>query len=256
MSADEPMGFREIGPVDKMSRRIMRSLARRCRKRNWHYSEHDQHLRGRLVRLLDMRYPWYDWGHRALVLFGDCEGGNYGDPKPETWWYRRGECKRMWRTNYPRYPLSTFEVITDYATFKKRTEGLNGDQMDEWQAIYVDQDGELCLGHRWWGGAFYGMREDEVALLRRYLRRWRRHTWWGLRSWICCQALHAAVHCKKPGSCQAVPPKGSGGYSHWHCQLKRNHDGLHRFNNMTWGEIDGMDLGGVIHHPVENRHAK
>lgn len=48
------------------------------------------------------------------------------------------------------------------------------------------------------------------------------------------------------------PPKGSGGYSHWHCQLKRHHDGLHRFNNMTWGEIDGMELG-VVHHPVDAR---
>lgn len=243
---------REIVPMAKLTRRVTSDLARRARKRRWHHAEHDQHLRGRLVRLLDMRHPWWDWGHRALVLFGDCEGGTYGDPQAETWWYRRGQPKRQRWTGFPRYRPSSFDVVTDYATFKSRTKGLNEDQMDEWQAIYMNQDGELSLGRRWWGGAFYGMRQDELFLLRRYLRRWHRHTWWGLRQWICNQALHAAVHAKKPGSCKAVPPKGSGGYSHWHCQLKRHHDGLHRFNNMTWGEIDGMELG-VVHHPVDAR---
>jgi hypothetical protein len=55
-----------------------------------------------------------------------------------------------------------------------------------------------------------------------------------LRSWLYTQGLHAAVHTKKPFACQAAPPRGSGGYSHWHCGLKRRHAGPHRYNNYEW----------------------
>jgi hypothetical protein len=178
-----------------------------------------------------------------MILVGDPLGGDYSEPTMETWYYRLGTPTRMWRTKYPRHPLSTFEVIKDYDTFRKRTEGLNEDQMYEWQALCVNSDGELVLGHRYWGGNFYGMRKSETALLRKYLRAWRRHDWYGLRSWLYSQALHAAVYQRKPFSCQATPPKGSGGYDHWHCQLGRKHDGEHRYNLMTWRD----DLPRVVH---------
>lgn len=213
--------------------------AKVMRRFGWYKSEHDNRITGRLYHLALRPCPWWDWGHRVMILVGTCVGGNYDEPEPATWFYRKGEPKRMWRTGYPRHPLSTFEVITDYSTFRERTAGLNEDEMYEWQAIGLNQDGELILGHRYWGGNFYGLNRWDQALLRKYLRRWHRKNWWGLRSWLYSQALHAAVHRRKPFTCQAVPPRGSGGYDHWYCTLKRKHDGLHQFNTYKWGDVGG-----------------
>lgn len=213
-------------------------LAQRMRDRGWHYKTPGDGIRHRAYDLVSERYPWYDWGHRLMVLTGSDSGGNWQEPTPPTWWYRLGPPKRMVRTHYPRHPLSTFEVVKDYDEFQGRTKGLNEDRMYEWQAMAVDSDHELVLGHRYWGGNFYGMRKDDTALLRRYLRMWRRHDWFGLRSWLYSQGLHAAVNRKVPFTCQAVPPKGAGGYDHWYCDQKRKHEGLHRSRNYQW-EQDG-----------------
>jgi hypothetical protein len=43
---------------------------------------------------------------------------------------------------------------------------------------------------------------------------------------------------------QVTPARGSGGYDHWHCQLKRRHEGKHRY---TW-----IGSGfGVEHEPAD-----
>lgn len=202
-------------------------LATWMRKRSpsWAYETPRDGLRRRLYSLALENHPWWDWGHRLMILTGTDHGGNWSEPEPETWWYRRHPAKPMWRTNYPR---SRFEVVTDYAEFRRRTDGLNDDEMYEWKAIGVNQDSALHLGHRFWGKAFYDLPADEWRLLRRWLRMAHRHDWWGLRSWLYSQGLHAAVYRKKPFSCGRQPPKGQGGYSHWRCQLRRGHDGFHR----------------------------
>lgn len=56
----------------------------------------------------------------------------------------------------------------------------------------------------------------------------------GVRRWIYLKALHAAVERKIPFTCQVTPDRNSGGYTHWHCQLKKRHEGKHRFGNYTW----------------------
>lgn len=216
-------------------------LDRFLRDRGWNRRP-DGSLRHRLYRATSER-PWWDWGRRLMDLTGRPFCGSYDEPKPPTWWYRQGQPKRMWRTGFPRHPLSTYEVITDWETFHKRTAGLNEDQMYEWQAINVNEDGELQLGHRYWGGNFYGLSRADTALLRRYLRAWRRRDWYGLRSWLYAQGLHATVYRRKPFACNARPSKGHGGYDHWACQLKRRHDGMHRFGAYTWGEIEGEPIG-------------
>lgn len=213
------------------------------RKHKWHHGTPNNGIRHRILDIVDDHHPWWDWGHKLMVIVGRDEGGSWSEPRPPTWWYRLGPPKRMWRTKYPRHPLSTYEIITDYATFRERTKGLNDDQMYEWQAIGVNQDGDLHLGHRYWGGTFYDLRRCDWALLRRWMRAWRRLDWWGLRSWLYSQALNAAVHQKKPFACNAVPPRGQGGYDHWHCRLRRGHDGMHRYNAYTWGEIGGEPIG-------------
>lgn len=223
-------------------------LSRLTFKLGWHRAKHDDWITGRIHHLILRRSHWYDWSHKVMILVGTNVGGNYNSPEPKTWWYRLGPPTHMWRTKYPRHPLSTYQVVTDYSEFCKLTEGLNEDEMYKWQAFCVNQDGELILGHRYWGGNFYGLTMNDAALLRRYLRMWRRLDWFGLRSWLYAQALHSAVHERKPFSCAAVPPRGSGGY-HWHCQLRKRHDGMHRFNNYVWGDVGGEDIGHVVHAP-------
>lgn len=223
----------------------MTPLSKLMRARMWHL-RHDGGARHRLYQLsLDHR-PWWDWGHRLMTLTGSNFGGNWQEPKPTTWWYRRTTAARQRFTGFPRHRPSSFQVVTDYDEFRRLTEGLDEDQMYEWQAINVSQDGELQLGHLYWGGRFHGLPADEWWLLRRYLRRAHRANWYGLRTWLYQQGLHAAVHARRPGACNAVPPKGQGGYDHWHCKLDRNHDGMHRFNNYTWGEIGGEVIGAHL----------
>lgn len=203
------------------------------------FYRHDNGVRSRIYSLTLCRDPWWQWGHRLMILTGTNEGGNWSEPEPPTWWYRRSETKRMWRTGYPR--VRSFEIIRgDYAEFQRRTDGLNEDQMYEWQALNISQDGELQLGHRYWGGSFYGMRKDEVHILRSYLRAWHRMDWFGARSWLWSQGLHHAVNGYRPGACGVVPPRESSGYSHWHCECDRRHIGPHRFRAYEW--VDGGDV--------------
>lgn len=233
--------------------RWRRWLLGAMRNRDWIWQAPRNSIRRRVYCLVMDHHPWWDWGHRLMILVGRDFGGNWSAPEHElpTWWYRRVPRKPMWRTGYPR---STFQVVTDYEEFRALTQGLNEDQMYEWQAFNLNQDGELQLGHRYWGGTFYGMRHDELRLLRRYLRMAHRIEWFGLRRWLYSQGLHAAVYRRKPFSCGAKPPKGMGGYDHWLCTLRRGHDGMHRFNNYTWGEIGGEPIG-ALYNPEDDRRA-
>jgi hypothetical protein len=232
-------------PNIAQSRRIEKTL------RAWGWNRRTG-LRCRFWSLAYARHPWWDWGHRVMILVGSDFGGNWDSPKPPTWWYVAAPHGRMRRTGYPR---RRYEVVKNYEAMRARMKGLNEDQSYEWRAIGVSQDGDLHLGRQYWGGTFYGLDYAELPILLRWLIRWQLANWFGLRSWLYSQALHAAVYCKKPGSCAQPPPKGGGGYSHWLCQLKRNHDGLHRFNNMVWGEVGGETLP-VAHVPIEALQAE
>lgn len=215
------------------------------RKRGWNYQTPRNGLRRRLWSLASNHQPWWDWGNRLMVITGSDMGGSWDEPTAPTWWYRLGDPKRMPRTGYPTHPISTMRVVTDYDEFRAMTTGLDEDAMYQWHAFCIDQDGALQLGKRYWGGDFCGLNRWEIPLLYKYLRMVRRHGWFGVRGWLYAQGLHAAVHRKRPFTCQQVPPTGSGGYSHWHCGEKRGHTGLHRFNTYQWGEIGGEQIGLV-----------
>lgn len=221
------------------------NTARLLRKLGWH-RKHGT-IRRRLYDLADDRHPWWDWGNRLMILTGTDFGGNWKEPTPGTWWYVATTPKRMARTGYPRH---RYEIVTDYDEFRRRTEGLNEDQLYDWRAVGFSQDGDLTLGRRYWGGDFHGLDYAEQLIVARYLRRWRCRDWWGLRTWLYLQGLHAAVHQRKPFSCHQVPPRGQGGYDHWHCQRRRGHDGLHRYRACVWGDLGGEQLG-VTHVPEE-----
>lgn len=196
--------------------------------------------RRRILDLLNHRHPWWDWGHRVMVLVGKDDGGNWGEPEPPTWFYRLGAGSRMRFTGYPVHPLSTIEVIKDYATFHEHTKGLNEDELYEWKAICVNQDGELQLGKQFWGGTFFGLNRWETRLLAKYLRRWRRLDWWGARTWLYLAALQSAVNQRKPFSCQATPARDSNGYNHWHCELPKRHAPPHRYHAVVWRDGDRL----------------
>ncbi len=209
-------------------------------KRGWNKSD-STGLRRRLISLLYERHVWYDWGHRVMILVGDNDCGNWSEPEMETWYYRQvTPMKRMWRTNYPR---RSFQVVKDYGEFRELTKDLTDDEMYEWKAICLNQDHDLMLGHQYWGGKFYGLDYAERRLVLKWLRAFRRHDWYGLRSWLYTQALYSAVSTKKPFACQKAPDPHTGGYSHWLCTKKRNHKGPHQFASMIWE--DGQEVQRV-----------
>ena len=81
-----------------------RRLAALMRKRGWHHKTPRNGMRRRLHSLANEHHPWWDWGHRVMILVGQDQGGNWSEPEPPTWYYRLGTPKRMWRTGYPRHP--------------------------------------------------------------------------------------------------------------------------------------------------------
>lgn len=195
--------------------KIRRTLWRTMQSFGWHKAEHDNHLRGRTYHVALRRFPWWDWGHPTMIATGTCVGGNYQPPHPSSLWYR--------------FEGRNLRVLHSYAEYRKAVEGAE----DDWHWIGCNQDGELTLGY-YESGGFYGLSQSEQRLLLRYMLRWRLADWFGLRSWLYCKALHSAVHQRIPFRCQATPPKGSGGYDHWHCQEPKRHAGPHRFNNYEW----------------------
>lgn len=187
--------------------------------------------RYRLADLVMLRFD--DWPSALMVLTGSDFGGNWSEPEPPTWWYRAKSIHRRRITNYP---FRKFIVVKDYSTFCSMTTGLNEDQMDEWQAIGVDQDGELILGHIYWGGRFHSLPVGEWHILLRWLLRWQFTNWFGLRTRIYEIGLYNKVHRRRRGRCNVVPPRGPGGYDHWHCTKRKGHDGGHRFQSYVWDD--------------------
>ena len=178
----------------------------------------------RLLTTAGDHHHWYDWGHRLMVLVGDYRTGSYEAPRGRDLWYRFAD------ENEARGQIITTH---DYADVRA-TEG----QDVSWRIFDVqDEGGTVKLG--FWGERIthYGLSRRELALFRRW-DFWEcraRGEWFGLRRWLYYKGLHAAVHLKKPFACNIVPPRGSGGYSHWHCEVRGKHN-VHRFGNYTWAQ--------------------
>ena len=239
----------EMTTFEKYRRRAERWMRRDMK---WNMSKHQHTIRGHILSAVSSWRPWWNWGSPVMALVGTSFGGSASEPKPPTWWYRKMSPRFERFSGFPRHPLSTFEIVKDYDAFAERTRGLNEDEMYEWQAIGANQDGDLHLGHRYWGGAFYDLNRWDVPLLRRYLFRWRLTDWFGLRTWIYRQANHAAVYQRKPGSCAVGTPAHSGGYRHWRCEYPRRHEGEHRYGAYTWSESFPL----VVHDEVRREAAQ
>jgi hypothetical protein len=177
----------------------------------------------RIVVIRSRHYPWWDWGHRVMILVGRDDGGSYDVPRPRDLWFRHDAGKLI--------------TTTDYSVVRKNNDG-------EWRIFDSQNDGhEVVVGywpHPNGDGRIQQSGLDGRAEQRLFLRwfvwdGWIKADWFGFRRWLYYKALSAAVQHKIPFTCQQVPPPSSGGYSHWHCELRRKHHGDHRFRNYTWG---------------------
>lgn len=200
-----------------MNTQKLRSKAMRLRRKT-----REGGIAHRVLTIAGDRHPWYDWGHRLMILVGDYRVGSFDAPRGRDLWYRFAD------ENEARGKIVTTHQYADV----RATAG----QDVSWRIFDVQDDGgTVKIG--FWGEhiTHYGISRRELALFRRW-DFWEcraRGEWFGIRRWLYYKGLHAAVHLKKPFACNVVPPRGTGGYSHWHCEIRGKHD-VHRYRNYTW----------------------
>lgn len=191
---------------------------------------------GLLHRVLTIRVDrrrWWDWGHMLMTLVGQYRTGSYDVPRGRDMWWRTGDND------------GTLTKTYRYADVRDRPDA-------DWRVFDVqDEGGSVMLG--WWGDriTFYGLDRRELAMFRRW-DFWEcrvRGEWFGVRRWLYLKGLHAAVHQRIPFTCQQTPPRGSGGYDHWHCEIRGKHD-EHRYRNYTWTD-SRVEYAPVTHEPTE-----
>lgn len=78
------------------------------------------------------------------------------------------------------------------------------------------------------------------------IRRWIRwHYCWWLPTWSETRYAYYDLRARSSGWCNHCPKEGDGGphsgYSHWRCQLRRGHLGLHRTGNYVWTDDGWTD---------------
>lgn len=227
-------------------RTFRRRLYHRMYDWGWTRVEADNTLRSRMAHGLGETHRWYDWGHMAMWLVGRYDSGSAGVPRGrDMWWVPVSHVERVaepWMANFEKrhgcYVTRRYEDVRD-------TQGL----YVSWNIFDLQDDGTTVVIGRWPSSPdddgriqrlVGGMSRRQVRLfLRWYL--WEHKAkaqWFGIRRWVYYKALHSVVNDKRPFSCQRTPDKGAGGYSHWHCQLRKRHKGEHRFRNYTWGGAD------------------
>jgi len=183
-----------------------------------------------------------------MELVGRDVCGNMDPPRGEDMWWAHADyvegAEASWLADFEK--RSGCYITWDYAKVRETAE-VN------WNIFDLQDDGYTVVIGRWPnrpedGGRIQplyptlSMRRSAVRLfLYWYLVEHKlKAQWLGVRPWIYYKALHASVHERVPFACQKVPPRGSGGYDHWHCSLRRRHSGEHRFRNYTW--TDGADV--------------
>lgn len=210
---------------------MRKQLRRWIYKQGWTNGRHEGGILHRLHDLVARRWTWYDWGHPLMTLTGRYDTGTWGVPRVRDMWFREEHEGRR------RYWVTT----TNYADIRDRNDG-------EWRIFDSQNDGtEIIIG--WWPhpDSDGRIRRDslsnrrEVRLFVRWLiwDGWIKAEWFGLRRWLYYRGLHNAVEPYIPFTCRVTPAPGSGGYSHWHCDLRPRHQGEHRYRNYTWSGVLG-----------------
>ena len=224
--------------------KITHRLWRKMYDRGWTRVEMDDTLRSRIAHAMGDWRRWYDWGHPVMWLVGRNDSGNSGVPRGrDMWWipvqYVEGVAASL---------VADFEqlygcyVTRNYADVRATSPDI------DWRIYDLQDDGNTVKIGLWPNqpehqGRIQSLpswhnlgRKCEMRLfLRWYL--WEHKTkaqWFGLRRWVYYKALHWAVNAHSPFACGVVPEKGSGGYSHWHCDQRKLHRGPHRYRNYIW----------------------
>ena len=237
-------------PRKTVRTRIIKAL----RDADWKVSKYDRTKRLRdVLGDIDGR----DWGHKLMALTGRKYGGTYDVPHAPDLYIRfgheRDENRRVIEKGEYVEPFVTTHAMTAWDGVKRGEEWRTFDWQDDGFTLRVGWLGDDGRIHDSGIGAYSG----ELKMFRKWFiwDSWIKYDWFGLRRWIYYKGLHMAVHEKKRFACHAIPPRNSGGYDHWHCQvpvgvigmIRRRlnqpvtHPGPHIFRRMSWFE-DGRVL--------------
>jgi hypothetical protein len=195
-----------------------------------------------------------DWPHKLMALTGRNHGGNWSPPHAPDLYIRVGAArtedrkaiqtpKNEWK------PFVTKHAMTAWDGVKRGEEWKTFDWQDDAYTLRVGWLGDDGRIHdSGIGGSFSG----EMKLFKKWFiwDSWIKSDWFGLRRWLYYKGLHYAVHQKRPFACHALPPRGSGGYDHWYCEvpigfqnsiyrrlgIQINHQGPHIYRAMRWDE--------------------
>jgi hypothetical protein len=220
-----------------MPRSTRYRLAQIMIKHEWNWPAYDDTIRGRVYQIVSDRHPWWDWGHRVMWLTGRYDSGSAGWPRARDLYY----VHPSWLERFDQSWFAGSPTRLGFITTTKTADVL-AHRSVSWK-IFDLQDGGRTLLLGWYpepgsDGRIKpaSIEGDEIRLFWHWY--WIDHKlkaqWLGIRPWLYSKALTAAVHERKPFACQVTPEPGSGGYSHWHCQLKKRHTDPHRYNNYTW----------------------
>ena len=219
---------------------ITRKAAHVMRDRGWTLSRMDDTMRSRIAHAVYHWYHWWDWGKPVMWLVGRYDTGSAGVPRGRDLWWIPTEYVE------DRLALSLVAdldqrfgcyITTDYGTVRASAAEI------DWRTYDLQDDGRTVKVGLWPNRPEHGghiqplpWQELEVELFLWWYV-WQhlgRAQWFGLRRWAYYKALHATVNQRIPFTCQITPERGAGGYSHWHCGLKRRHSGPHRYRNYIW----------------------
>ena len=231
--------------MPKPERTLSRALAKRARKAGWHMSEMDNTIRSRIYHVLSERGPWWDWGRRVMWLVGRNDSGSAGTPRGRDLWYVHPNWLERWQQPL----LAGRPTRCGFYTTTSYSDDVSPMRDVPWKIFDLQDDGHtLLMGWYPQPGSDGRIKPAsiegaEVRLFWRWY--WIDHRlkaeWLGIRPWFYSRALHATVHLKRPFACNLTPPRGAGGYDHWHCHLPKRHKGEHRFRNYTWANGEQVE---------------
>lgn len=215
----------------------------------WTRSGMDDSLRSRIAHAVYAYTKWYDWGGPVMCLVGRNEGGNTSPPRGrDLWWIPVDMVEGVWASW-----LADFEQMHGCYVTRRYADVSRTSEVD-WRIYDLQDEGRTVKVGRWPNrpadqGHIQPLPWNELhptLFLRWYLWEHKAKAQWaGVRTWLYYKALHAAVNDRKPFACQATPAPGKGGYSHWHCQLKKRHKCLHRFRSYVWSDGEQVAFAEV-----------
>ena len=204
------------------------------------------------IRALLGQHGQRDWGHKLMALVGTQRTGSFEPPRARDLYFRvgpeRGEDWRVVPGTEKSLGVETTHAMTAWDGVKRGEAWRTFDWQDDGHTLRIGWLGDDGRIHDSALGAYSG----ELKRFRRWfiLDSWIKAQWFGLRPWLYYKGLHAAVHRKYPWTCQVTPPRDSGGYDHWYCQVPIGARGTLR---RRLDRLTGF-ASGAPYHPMPHRY--